>query len=75
MNANAAELAPAPPSAPSLTGRAGTLDTLAMLARREFWEHRSLWIAPLAVEALLALALLFGRAQFGPEHQIGRAHV
>ncbi len=57
MNANTASLTPAA----ALTGRAGTLDAVAMLARRELWEHRSLWIAPLALEALLALALLFGR--------------
>jgi ABC-2 type transport system permease protein len=65
MNANAAEIAPAP--APALSGRAGTLDALATLVRREFWEHRSLWIAPLVVEALLALALVFGHAQIGPQ--------
>jgi len=32
-----------------------------MLARRELWEHRSLWLAPLVVEALLALCLLIGQ--------------
>jgi len=57
MNANAATAAPAP----ALLRRAGPLDTLVMLARRELWEHRSLWIAPLVVEGLLALALLLGR--------------
>jgi ABC-2 type transport system permease protein len=62
MNANAADLASAP--APALTRRAGTLDTLVTLARRELWEHRALWIAPLVTEGLLALALLFGRADF-----------
>jgi ABC-2 type transport system permease protein len=37
------------------------------LIRREFWEHRSLWIAPLAVAALLLLATLTG-ALFAPGH-------
>jgi ABC-2 type transport system permease protein len=59
MNANAASLAPV--RTPS--SRAGTLDTLVWLVRREIWEHRSLWIAPLVVEALLGACLLFGRIQ------------
>jgi ABC-2 type transport system permease protein len=59
MNANVATAAPA--AAPALLRRAGPLDTMVALVRRELWEHRALWIAPLAVEALLALALLFGR--------------
>lgn len=55
MNANAATAAPA------LMRRAGRLDSLVALVRRELWEHRSLWIAPLVVEGLLALSLLIGR--------------
>ncbi len=55
MNANAATVAPA------LMRRAGLLDTLVALVRRELWEHRSLWICALVVEALLAVSLLFGR--------------
>lgn len=31
-----------------------------MLARREFWEHRSLWLAPVAIVGLLLLAATFG---------------
>lgn len=57
MNANAAEAAPV--SAPS--SRAGTLETLLWLARRELWEHRSLWIAPPVVAGVLALCLLLGQ--------------
>jgi ABC-2 type transport system permease protein len=30
------------------------------LARREFWEHRGLWITPVAAAGLLLLAALFG---------------
>jgi ABC-2 type transport system permease protein len=59
MNANVATAAPA--AAPALLRRAGPLDTIVALVRRELWEHRALWIAPLVVEGLLALALLFGR--------------
>jgi len=57
MNADAATLT----SAGALLRRAGPLDTTVMLARRELWEHRSLWLAPLVVEALLALCLLIGQ--------------
>ena len=61
MNANAASLAPAG----TLTARAGALDSLVMLARRELWEHRSLWIAPLVVQGALLLCLLFGHITLG----------
>jgi ABC-2 type transport system permease protein len=53
MNATFAEAAgpdlprPAPPPAKPLAG------TLLTLVRREFWEHRYLWLAPLVVEGLL----------------------
>jgi ABC-2 type transport system permease protein len=59
MNANAATAAPA--SAPALLRRAGPIDGLLALVRRELWEHRAIWVVPLVVEGLLALALLFGR--------------
>jgi ABC-2 type transport system permease protein len=35
---------------------------LRTLIRREFWEHRALWMAPLAMAALLLLAAIFGKA-------------
>ena len=57
MNAEAATIAPAR----ALLRRAGPLDTLVALARRELWEHRTLWIVPLCVEGLLAISLLIGR--------------
>jgi ABC-2 type transport system permease protein len=59
MNANAATAAPA--SAPALLRRAGPVDTMLALVRRELWEHRALWVAPLVLQGLLALALLLGR--------------
>jgi len=34
---------------------------LLTLVRREFWEHRALWLAPLVVTALLALCAAIGR--------------
>ena len=36
-------------------------DTLITLVRREFWEHRALWLAPLAVVGLLMLCAAIGR--------------
>src|ERR1700739_1427196 len=67
MNANVATAAPAP----LLLRRAGTLDTIVARVRREFWEHRSLWICALVVQGLLALALLFGRIDIDvPAHNL-----
>jgi ABC-2 type transport system permease protein len=57
MNANAETVAPAP----ALLRRAGTPDSIVALVRRELWEHRSLWMAALVVEGLLAIALMIGR--------------
>ena len=37
---------------------------LRTLVRREFWEHRALWIAPLAVSALLLLLAVIGKVSF-----------
>jgi ABC-2 type transport system permease protein len=37
--------------------------TLLTLVRREFWEHRILWIAPLAVSALLLVGAAFGSGE------------
>lgn len=39
--------------------RAGLQQTLVTLVRREFWEHRALWIAPLATAVLLVVCTLF----------------
>ena len=66
MNANAATVAPAP----AIMRRAGTLDTVVALVRRELWEHRSLWICALVVEGLLAVALLVGRINMDLPEQV-----
>ncbi len=66
MNANTATVA----SAPALMRRAGTVDTIVALVRRELWEHRSLWIAPLVVEGLLAVSLLIGRINMDLPEQV-----
>ncbi|HET7755900.1 MAG TPA: hypothetical protein VI195_03070 [Steroidobacteraceae bacterium] len=58
MNATLDSAGEAPRSAaPASLAPAGVL---LMLVRRELWENRALWIAPLAVAAVLALGALFG---------------
>ncbi len=42
----------------------GPLRPMLTLVRREYWEHRSLWIAPLVVAALLLIGALFGLPNF-----------
>jgi ABC-2 type transport system permease protein len=46
---------------PAATVRPPVLRTL---IRREFWEHRALWIAPLAVSGLLLLLAVIGKVSF-----------
>ena len=65
-DANAATVAPAP----ALMRRAGPLDTVVALVRRELWEHRSLWIAACVVQGLLAVSLLLGRINMDLPEQV-----
>lgn len=44
-----------------VAARSGLQQTLVTLVRREFWEHRYLWIAPLATAVLLVVCTLFAR--------------
>ena len=48
------------------------MNSLPILIRREFWEHRVLWIAPLAM-ALVAVAACFipGAVDIGGNHSMG----
>ena len=39
----------------------GPLNTYVWLVRREFWEHRSIWVVPSAIAGLLILLALFGK--------------
>ena len=41
------------------------MKTYTWLVRREFWENRAIWIAPLVIGAALTLAALFGRVDIG----------
>ena len=61
MNSTATDTAPAPRSAAPPGATLGRGEVLLTLVRREFWEHRALWLAPLVVAALLALSVTIGR--------------
>jgi len=43
-------------------------NNMLMLVRREFWEHRALYIAPLVVVGVLLLLAVFGALQLGGEN-------
>ncbi|HEY1898996.1 MAG TPA: hypothetical protein VGG49_04290, partial [Steroidobacteraceae bacterium] len=49
------------PATPVMDGHPPVLRTL---IRREFWEHRALWIAPLSVAALLLVGAIIGKVSF-----------
>jgi ABC-2 type transport system permease protein len=53
-NLSSSAAAVAPPA--STTTELPLSKTMAVLIRREFWEHRSLWITPLIVAGLMVLA-------------------
>ena len=42
--------------------------TLLSLVRREFWEHRALWVAPAVVAALMVLGALFASLKYRAPH-------
>lgn len=48
------------------------MKVLLMLVRREFWEHRVLWITPLVLAALLLVAILVFGSSLRVDIQIGR---
>src|SRR5690606_3193526 len=42
----------------------------ALLVRRELWEHKALWLAPLVVGALMVILPMFGNFRAGPGFEI-----
>ncbi len=65
MSRTAADLASPEPAAERAVRPAGAV--LVTLVRREFWEHRALWLAPLIVAALLAACVAVGRLHIDME--------
>ncbi|HYL03906.1 MAG TPA: hypothetical protein VEU54_10870 [Steroidobacteraceae bacterium] len=63
MNA-AVDAASDAPGAPAPSAARPPLAVLVMLVRRELWENRALWIAPLAVAALMLLGALVATVKY-----------
>jgi ABC-2 type transport system permease protein len=69
MNSHFADAAAGEAPRESTPGaRIGAGGTLAMLVRREFWEHRALWIAPLVVAALMVVSAFVASVKFRLTH-------
>ena len=61
MNSTLADTAPDGPRSDAAPATKEPGEVLLTLVRREFWEHRALWLAPLVVTALLAVCAAIGR--------------
>ena len=61
MNTTLADTAPDRPRSDAAPAAKRPGEVLLTLVRRELWEHRALWLAPLVVAALLALVAAIGR--------------
>jgi len=61
MNTTLADTAPDSPRSAATPAARKPGDILLTLVRREFWEHRALWLAPLVVAALMAVVAVIGR--------------
>jgi ABC-2 type transport system permease protein len=61
MNTTLADNAPDRPRTDAASAAKRPGGVLLTLVRREFWEHRALWLAPLMVAALLAVVTAIGR--------------
>jgi ABC-2 type transport system permease protein len=61
MSGTLADMAPEQPRSAAAPAAREPGEVLLSLVRREFWEHRALWLAPLVVTALLALCAAIGR--------------
>jgi ABC-2 type transport system permease protein len=61
MSGTVADMEPEEPRSAAAPTAREPGEVLLTLVRREFWEHRALWLAPLVVTALLALCAAIGR--------------
>ena len=64
-----AEAAGDTPRAATVPARISSGGTLITLLRREFWEHRYLWLVPLILAGLLALCAIFGHGRWSFDRQ------
>ena len=67
MNTTLADTAPDSPRSDAAPAAKRPGEVLLTLVRRELWEHRALWLAPLVVAALLALVAAIGRVHIDME--------
>jgi len=67
VNTTLADSAPDSPRSDTAPAAKRPAAILLTLVRRELWEHRALWLAPLAVAALLALVAAIGRVHIDME--------
>jgi ABC-2 type transport system permease protein len=65
MNSTIADLTAEPAGNPPLPAALPAGRTLLTLVRREFWEHRALWLCPLVVAGLLVLTAVLVHARLG----------
>jgi len=68
MNSNLADAAGEGPRQAAPAARTGTAGTLLVLIRRELWEHRALWIAPLVVAALMVCGAVVASLKYHLTH-------
>src|SRR5256886_12744335 len=68
MNSNLADAAGEGPPEAAPAARTGTAGTLLVLIRRELWEHRALWIAPLVVAALMVCGAVVAGLKYHLTH-------
>jgi ABC-2 type transport system permease protein len=63
MSSNIDTPAVAAPAAAARSSQARMVETMVTLVRREFWEHRGLWLAPVATAAVLVVFALFAHGR------------
>jgi ABC-2 type transport system permease protein len=68
MNSHFADAAGEAPRESTPGARSAAGGALAMLVRREFWEHRALWIAPLVVAALMVVSAFVASVKYRLGH-------
>ena len=69
MNTTLADSAPDSPRSDAAPAAKRPGEILLTLVRRELWEHRALWLAPLCTAALLALVAGIGRVHIGMDDE------
>ena len=69
MNTTFAEAGDGTPSAAAPPAGIPLTSTLVTLVRREFWEHRVLWLGPVVAAALVALAAISAHVNFDFTHE------